>query len=95
MLSADGLASYVAETFPPGVDLVPVEGGELLGYQGTWSGIAGRPAWVHVRFGVIAPAEDDAFPLAILPEVHFDPAPYLGLELPLDAEETVRPRCTP
>ncbi len=68
MMSADGEDSFVVSDFPPGAMEVPVEAGQLLGYQGSWSGRADWPTWIHVRFAIVrgssfAPAEDSAFPV--------------------------------
>ncbi|MGC9398227.1 MAG: glycosyltransferase family 39 protein [Anaerolineae bacterium] len=83
--------SFVAEAFPPGVENVPVEAGELLGYQGRWWQ---GPLWVHVHFAITPARADGTFPAALVNRADerdtplpYDlqktgllvPTPYLGL----------------
>ena len=82
--SADGKTSYVAADFPLGTEGAPVQRGQLLGYQGRWSGSAGSsPAsgWDHVRFGVVQATPHGGFPLVLSEGRFLDPAPYLGIAL--------------
>lgn len=92
MADAQG-RSFIAEAFPPGTEGVPVEAGTLLGYQGNFSGVPGRPVGVHLHFSVVLDGEDilrnEARPWNTL-----DPSPYLGV--PLSAfrlDVWPRPRC--
>jgi len=80
MASANGSESYIVQDFPPGSDNVPVKAGQLLGYQGRWSGQPLRPMWIHLRFSVVQAAEDGSFPGAVGPENILDPSSYLGIE---------------
>ncbi len=79
MLSASGHESYILDDFPPGSIEMLVSAGQLLGYQGEWSG---RPYWAmpaHLRFAVVneIPSSimmnDEVFKNAV------DPTPYLGI----------------
>ena len=83
--------SFIVPDFPPGSEGVPVRAGQLLGYQGAWSGSPGRPLWTHLHFAVVAALEDGSFPNEIVglveeepspertgPEFALDPSPYLG-----------------
>ena len=81
MASANGADSYVAQDFPPGSAGVPVKAGQLLGYQGRWSGQPSRPMWIHLRFSVVQAAEDGSFPGEVGPEDILNPSPYLGIAL--------------
>ncbi|MFP4393962.1 MAG: ArnT family glycosyltransferase [Anaerolineales bacterium] len=85
--SADG-ADLVAAAFPPGSAGIPVQRGDLLGYQGQWQEDAPAAAWMHVRFAVLPagaltetldPEEITPPPLASAQAL--SPAPYLGLQL--------------
>ena len=81
MAGADGFTSFVEQDFPPGVAGIPVEEGQLLGYQGTWSGRALWPIWGHVRFSVVQAAGQGAFPEDLSPEKFLDPSLYLGMNI--------------
>ena len=79
MASASGLESFVARDFPPGSTNVPVRAGQVLGYQGRWSGQPLKPVWMHLRFFVVRAAEGWTFPGEVAPENVLDPSPYLGI----------------
>jgi hypothetical protein len=81
MGSANGTDSFVVQDFPPDSDNVPVKAGQLLGYQGRWSGQSSRPMWIHLRFSVVQAAEDGSFPGEVAPEDILNPSPYLGIAL--------------
>ena len=82
--------SFVVSDFPPGSVGVPVNAGQLLGYQGMWSGEQGAPIWVHLHFAVVAALQDGSFPDEIVslvaegesdktePQFALDPSPYIG-----------------
>ena len=91
MASGWGEQSFVIADFPPGSVDVPVKAGQLLGYQGMWSGEQDAPIWVHLHFAVVPALEDGSFPDAIVslnpegepdtaePQFAFDPSPYLNV----------------
>jgi len=87
MGASNGTDSLVALDFPPGVENIPVEAGQLLGYQGTWSGKPLWGSWVHVHFVVIG-AEGAAFPGNLDQAGLLDPLPYLKLALQSQAENS-------
>lgn len=87
MAGADGIASLVEQDFPPGVAGIPVKDGQLLGYQGTWSGRANWPIWGHVRFSVVQAAGQGAFPEDLSPEKFLDPSLYLGMNIKPRSQE--------
>jgi hypothetical protein len=90
MAPGEGQPSFVVLDFPPGSVDVPVKAGQLLGYQGMWSGDGDAPIWVHLHFAVVPALEDGSFPDAIVslipegerdksePQFALDPSPYLG-----------------
>ena len=93
MASADGRRSYIAEEFPAGSSDIPVKAGQLIGYQGVWSGKPQWPMWVHVHFSVIQ-ADDPALRPGQMTSVTFlDPAPYLGLVLDVANQNVQSLRC--
>jgi hypothetical protein len=78
MASASG-KSYIVADFPPGSTGVPVKAGQLLGYQGVWSGNPLVPGWMHLHFSVVRAAEDGSFLNETVLENTLDPSPYLGI----------------
>jgi hypothetical protein len=86
--------SFVVPEFPPGSDGLPVERGQLLGYQGQRFGQPGMPIWVHLQFAVVPALADGSFPAEVVgvgaqeepmpggkgPGGPLDPSPYLGTE---------------
>ena len=62
MASGWGELSFVNSEFPPDSVDVPVKAGQLLGYQGMWSGEQDTPIWVHLHFAVVQALEDGSFP---------------------------------
>lgn len=79
MSAANGTDSYVAEDFPLGASGIPVKAGQLLGYQGSWSGKPLWPKWIHMHFDIIRAAKQEAFPSDWTLGETLDPSPYLGL----------------
>jgi 4-amino-4-deoxy-L-arabinose transferase-like glycosyltransferase len=82
MAAANGTESYVVQDFPSGVSGIPVQAGQLLGYQGTWSGKPFWSTWIHMHFNLIRAVKQEAFPSDELTfEDMLDPTPYLNLAL--------------
>ncbi|HEX9839364.1 MAG TPA: hypothetical protein VGA72_08465, partial [Anaerolineales bacterium] len=81
MRAANGTGSYVAEDFPVGATDIPVKAGQVLGYQGKWSGTPFWPRWLHLHFAVIRAQDQNSFPGEVTSEDILDPTPYLNLEL--------------
>jgi 4-amino-4-deoxy-L-arabinose transferase-like glycosyltransferase len=79
MASAGGTDSFVAEDFPAGTTDIPVKSGQLLGYQGTWSGTPQWPQWVHVFIALVDAHGKSSQLQNITSADLLDPAPYLGL----------------
>lgn len=87
MASASGLESYIVRDSPPGSTSVPVVAGQVLGYQGRWSGQPLRPMWMHVRFSVVRAAEDGSSPDEVTAQDVLDLSPYLGISIKAGTEE--------
>jgi murein DD-endopeptidase MepM/ murein hydrolase activator NlpD len=87
MASASGRESYIVEDFPPGSAGVPVKAGQLLGYQGVWSGHPLKPGWMHLHFSVVRAAEDGTFLNETELENTLDPSPYLGIVGNADSDQ--------
>jgi murein DD-endopeptidase MepM/ murein hydrolase activator NlpD len=79
MASGSGRRSYIVDEFPPGIVAVPVKAGQLLGYQGVWSGNPFLPGWMHLHFSVIRSEPGGAFLNETVLANTLDPSPYLGI----------------
>jgi murein DD-endopeptidase MepM/ murein hydrolase activator NlpD len=71
--------SFIVDAFPPSSEGVPVRAGDLLGYQGMWSGRRFVPIGMHLHFSVILAAPDGSFTNETILENTLDPSPYLGV----------------
>ena len=94
MASASGLDSFVADAFPLGSAGVPVKSGDLLGYQGSWSGQPFWGAWIHSHFAVIRAADYGTFPETLGADQMRDAAPYLGIRIEAQNENLQPLRCS-
>ena len=94
MIAANGIDSYVAEDFPLGASGIPVKAGQLLGYQGPWSGKPRWPTWVHMHFNIIRAAKEEAFPSDWTLGETLDPSSYLGLTFKSKNENSQPLRCS-
>jgi hypothetical protein len=96
MSVANGTDSLIVKDFAPGVENVPVKAGQLLGYEGTWSGRPQWPMWIHVQLQLVKAAETRQFPTQLSPESILDPSPYLKLaeKAPIDMPYTQPLSCS-
>jgi len=81
MSASDGRESYIVEDFPPGITNITVKSGQLLGYQGSWSGVPFWPQWVHMSFAIVEASGQNNFPKKVLSENVRNPMSYLGVKL--------------
>ena len=86
MAASDGIASYIDSDFPPGSTNIAVKSGQLIGYQGTWSGKPLWAAWTHVRFSIIKPGPANDLPTDMTKAEILDPTTYLKLAIRPQAE---------
>ncbi len=77
---ADG-TSLVLDRFPPGSMEIPVKAGDLLGYQGDYSGNPARPVGVHLHFSIVLDDGQGSFLNELEFENTIDPSPYFLLPL--------------
>ena len=84
MASQNG-GSFISDKFPPGTFDVPVQAGDLLGYQGNYSGDPNNPVGVHLHFSIVLDDGKGSFRNELEIRNTLDPSPYLGL--PLNAGE--------
>lgn len=85
--------SYISERFPAGTYEQFVEAGELLGYQGNYSGTPGNPTGVHLHFSIVLDDGEGQFLNELEIENTLDPSPYLGLPLNAKHQVTSAPVC--
>lgn len=77
--AANGTDSLIEKDFAPGVENVPVKAGQLLGYEGTWSGRPQWPMWMHVQLQLVKADASGQFPIQLSTADVIDPSPYLKL----------------
>ncbi len=73
--------SYIVDNFPPGTAEKPVHAGELLGYQGNYSGNPNNPVGVHLHFSITRDDGQGHYLNELKIQNTLDPSPYLGIEL--------------
>lgn len=78
-MASGGGKSYISADLPAGSAGLPVKAGQLIGYQGVWSGNPLRPGWTHLHFSVVRAADDGSFLNETVLENTLDPSPYLGI----------------
>lgn len=80
MADADG-NSLIESTFPPGSSEIPVRQGDLLGYQGNYSGNPARPVGVHLHLSIVKDDGNGKYLNELKIANTLDPSPYFGLDL--------------
>ena len=74
--------SFIPADFPPGTHERPVEQGDLLGYQGNYSGpSADNPVGMHLHFSIVKDNGRGGYENELEIANTYDPSPYLGLNL--------------
>jgi murein DD-endopeptidase MepM/ murein hydrolase activator NlpD len=71
--------SYIEPRFPPGTHEVFVPAGELLGYQGNYSGDPGNPTGMHLHFSIVRDNGQGKFLNELDIGNTLDPSSYLGI----------------
>ncbi|HNW95601.1 MAG TPA: M23 family metallopeptidase [Anaerolineaceae bacterium] len=84
----------ISADFPPGTREAPVRRGDLLGYQGNYSGNPDSPTGVHLHFSIVRDNGSGKY----LNELEFtntlDPSPYFNLPLNGSSNKDVIPLCS-
>jgi hypothetical protein len=73
--------SFIMPGFPPGTNEKFVKAGELLGYQGNYSGDPNNPVGVHLHFSIVKDDGQGKYLNELIFLNTLDPSPYLGLNL--------------
>ena len=76
----DGL-SFIDDDYPPGTTEKPVHAGDLLGYQGNYSGDPQNPVGVHLHFSITRDDGQGHYMNELKIQNTLDPSPYFGIEL--------------
>ena len=70
--------SFIAAEFPPGTTEKFGNAGELLGYQGNYSGDPQNPVGVHLHFSITKDDGQGKYLNELKIQNTLDPSPYLG-----------------
>ncbi len=73
--------STILSTFPPGTSDIPIRQGDLLGYQGNYSGNPGNPVGVHLHISVLKDDGQGHYLNELKIKNTLDPSGYFGLSL--------------
>lgn len=84
-LADDFGQSLILDQIPPGTYDLPVQAGDLLGYQGNYSGNPGNPVGVHLHFSIVKDDGSGSYLNELKITNTIDPSPYF--DLPLNAKE--------
>jgi hypothetical protein len=87
--------SFVSEEFPEGTFEKYIEAGDLLGYQGDYSGDPNNPTGVHLHFSIVEDDGNGQFKNELEIKNTLDPSPYLGLSLNAYENRDQMPLCQP
>ena len=73
--------SFIDEAYPAGSMEIPVRAGDLLGYQGNYSGDPVNPTGVHLHFSIVRDDGSGEFLNELEIANTLDPSPYFRLPL--------------
>jgi hypothetical protein len=85
--------SYIADKFPPGTYDLFVEKGDLLGYQGKYSGSPNKPTGVHLHFSIVKDDGRGKFLNELDIKNTLDPSKYFNLDLNSKTNKDLIPIC--
>ncbi len=92
MADANG-NSLIAPRFAAGANEVEIKAGDLIGYQGNYSGNPADPVGIHLHFSVVRDNGKGGFLNELDINNTFDPSPYLGLNLNANTHPGEIPTC--
>lgn len=92
MADANG-NSLIAPRFAAGSNEVEIKAGDLIGYQGNYSGNPADPVGTHLHFSVVRDNGKGGFLNELDINNTFDPSPYLGLNLNANTHPGEIPTC--
>lgn len=86
-------STYILAEYPPGSEEIFVEEGDLLGYQGNFSGTPGKPVGVHLHFSIVQDDGEGQFLNELEINNTLDPSPYFDLNLNSNQNRNAIPSC--
>ena len=91
---ADPAGTSLIDThFPPGTSETPVKAGDLLGYQGNYSGDPSNPVGVHLHLSIVRDDGTGHYLNELNIKNTLDPSPYFNLQLNARAASNTPPLC--
>lgn len=87
--------SLIESAFPPGIQEVAVSQGDLLGYQGNYSGYVGSPTGIHLHISIVKDDGNGNYLNELYIQNTLDPSPYFGMALNAANTKESRPTCLP
>ena len=85
--------SLIETTYPNGGRDIPVSQGDLLGYQGNYSGNPNRPTGVHLHISIVRDDGSGNYLNELYIENTLDPSPYFGMPMDASTSMDVYPSC--
>lgn len=85
--------SLIEAAFSPGIREVAVKQGELLGYQGNYSGYPGSPTGIHLHISIVKDDGNGKYLNEMQIENTIDPSPYFGMPLNAASAPNTSPTC--
>jgi murein DD-endopeptidase MepM/ murein hydrolase activator NlpD len=73
--------SWISDAFPQGSSEIPVKAGDLLGYQGNFSGDPNNPVGVHLHFSIVKDDGNGHFLNELEIANTIDPSDYFQINL--------------
>lgn len=86
--------SLIAADFPAGTQEKAVQRGDLLGYQGNYSGDPNKPTGVHLHFSIVRDDGSGKYLNELEFENTIDPSPYFNLPLNARGNKNSIPICS-
>lgn len=87
--------SLIEEVFPPGTREMAVKQGDLLGYQGNYSGYPGSPTGIHLHISIVKDDGNGKYLNELQIENTIDPSAYFGMPLNAANASHGSPSCYP
>jgi len=85
--------SLISDKFPPGSVEIEVKRGDILGYQGDYSGDPARPVGVHLHLSLVKDDGKGHYLNELRIENTYDPSPYFGMDLRASNPKIGQARC--
>ncbi len=87
--------SLIEVAFPPGIREIAVKQGQLLGYQGNYSGYPGSPTGIHLHISIVKDDGNGKYLNELQIENTIDPSTYFGMPLNAASAPKSNPSCDP